>query len=107
MEYTTKELVYYTLSGQLKTWNPLPFVENAFADGQFCTKQYYNMLDAYQRLCARLGVTDEDADVEIIIHSLMSIERYLCDRMYDYGAYFTLHPIPFPDPPEQSMHDDR
>ena len=102
MKYTLKELVYYTLSGQLTTWTPLPFVENAFADGQFCTNHYYSMLDAYQRLCARLGITDEDADVEIIIHSLMSIENYLCNRMYDYGAYFALHPITTPELPEPS-----
>ena len=101
MNYTLKELVYYTLSGQLRTRNPLPFVENAFYPGNYCTTQYNNMLDAYERLCARLGVADEDADVEIIIHSLMSIEHYLCDRIYDYGAYFALHPIPIPDPPEQ------
>ena len=102
MKYMLKDLVYCTLSGQLTSWNPLPFVENAFHPGNYCITQYENMLDAYERLRQRLGVEDEDEDVEIIIHSLMSIENYLCHRMYDYGAFFTLHPIPSPEPPEQN-----
>lgn len=44
------------------------------------------MLDAYERLRERLGVGDEDADVEIMIDSLLSIQRELCLQMFDLGG---------------------
>lgn len=46
------------------------------------------MEDAYDRLCSRLGVVDEDGDVETIISSLMGIERAISFKMYGYGAKF-------------------
>ena len=41
------------------------------------------MLKAYARVCDRLGVVDEDEDVEVIIESLLSIQRILCMEMFD------------------------
>lgn len=84
------ENIYMTMSGQLVEEHCFPGVENAFARGEFCMIRYSQMLDAYQRLCKRLGTEDEDADVEVIIHSLMNIEKELCFRMYYYGAKFGL-----------------
>ena len=84
------ETIYMTMSGQLKEEYCFPGVENAFARGAFCMDEYSRMLAAYQRLCKRLGTEDEDADVEVIIHSLMNIEKELCFRMYYYGAKFGL-----------------
>ena len=49
------------------------------------------MLEAYQRLCERLGVQDEDDDVEIIINSLLNIQRETAYHMYYYGAKFKDH----------------
>mgnify|MGYP006955466334 FL=1 len=44
------------------------------------------MLDAYERLRERLGVTDEDEDVEIIIDSLLAIQRKLCREMFELAG---------------------
>lgn len=82
------DLVYNTLAGQLVEEYRIPGVENAFGEGSYCMKRYSDMLDAYGRLCERLGVVDEDDDVEIIIHALMDIEREMSMKMYHYGAKF-------------------
>ena len=78
------EEVYDSLQGQLVT--PVPGVENAFEEGKPCEQNYRKMLDAYARLCNRLGVGDEDEDAEIMISSLLAIQRELCMKMYAYGA---------------------
>ena len=78
------EEVYFTLLGE--SCEPIPGVENAFADGTVCDKCYNEMLDAYARLRDRLGVQDEDADVEIIINSLRKITDELCHQMFFYGT---------------------
>ena len=59
-----------------------------FLGEDICLKRYGDVLDAYQRLCVRLGTQDEDEDVETIIHAFMDIEKELCYRMYRYGAQF-------------------
>ena len=46
------------------------------------------MLDAYGRLCHRLGEKEEDADAEIMIDSLLRIQKELCLRMFEYGTAF-------------------
>lgn len=85
-------LVYETLHGVLIPEARVPGVEDAFAPGSRCERLYSAMLDAYERLCERLQVDgDEDADVEIIIQSLMEIEEEMCYRMYVYGAKFGIH----------------
>ena len=64
------ELVYESLTGELIV--PIRDVPNTFAPGSLCEGKYQEMLDAYARLRDRLGVVDEDADVEIIIDSLLA-----------------------------------
>lgn len=81
-----KERVYLTLTGNLRPSYCVPGVENAFAEGAFCMNKHREVMEAYERLCSRLGVTDKDDDVEIIINSFMDIEKYLCVKMYEYGA---------------------
>lgn len=86
--------VYYTLNGSnLPEWR-IPGVENAFAEGKPCMQLYESAYDAYQRLRERLGVIDEDADVEIIFNSLMEITRLLCIEMYKYGVLFSTLSLP-------------
>jgi len=67
----------------------MPGVENAFADDAYCMKKYRQMRDAYDRLCDRLGVEDEDEDVECIIGCFMDMERELCRLMFGYGQKFS------------------
>lgn len=51
-------------------------------------EQYCRIRDAYDHLCERLGVEDEDLDVETIIQCYMQIEEYIGLRMFEYGARF-------------------
>ena len=74
------EFVYESLIGELVV--PIKGVPNAFEQGSFCEARYHEMLDAYERLRERLGVEDEDADVEQIIDSLLAIQRKLCLEMF-------------------------
>lgn len=78
--------VYDSLLGELLF--PVPGVENAFEDGGMCMELYQNMMDAYSRLLLRLGQKEDDPDVEIIINSLLAIQKELCLKMYWYGTKF-------------------
>lgn len=80
--------IYDTVTGTNTLGDPLAGIENLFASGKLCEERYSRMLDAYGRLCDRLGVADEDADVEIIINSLMTIEREIAYAMYEYGEKY-------------------
>lgn len=82
------EDVYYTLGGQLVQEACVAGVENLYAEGKNCEKWYADILDAYERLRDRLGVQEEDEDVEIIIDSFLSICRETGYHMYLYGTQF-------------------
>jgi hypothetical protein len=79
------ELVYESLIGELV--DPIKDVPNAFEPGSYCETRYRQVLEAYERLRGRLGVTDEDPDVEIIIDSLLEIQRKLCMEMFDLAGF--------------------
>ncbi len=86
MDRMFAERVYQSLIGLLVT--PIPGVKDAFAEGMPCEQWYSEMLEAYARLRERLGVEDEDCDVEIMIQSFLSIQKELCIQMYRYGCCF-------------------
>jgi len=88
MEMQLWEQVYESMTCHVEESARMPGVENAFADGSYCMQQYRQMRDAYDRLCVRLGVVDEDEDVECILYCLEQIERELCRRMFCYGQRF-------------------
>ena len=85
MQQYPAEDVYLTLCGEIHDKYAVPGVENAYADGSECDRLYCELCDAYDRLRQRLGVVDEDGDVEIIIGNLLSIQAILCEKMYFYG----------------------
>lgn len=85
MEHTDATHVYNTLIGAYIPGCGVPGVENAFAEDAPCLKLYSNALDAYQRLCDRLNVLDEDDDVEVIFQSLLMISQILGEKMFYYG----------------------
>ncbi len=88
MKQTLMERVYETMAcGVLEAYQ-MPGVEDAFESGSYCMNLYAKALDAYERLCNRLGVKDEDNDIEIIFYSFWEIQKELCYRMYQYGAKF-------------------
>ena len=82
------EQVYESLTCHVADPWRMPGVINAFSDNSYCMGQYRKMRDAYDRLCDRLGVEDEDADIEIIIACYMGIQRELCHLMFTYGRQF-------------------
>ena len=84
-EMDFKEQVYYSMTGSLV--EPIPEVENIFERGKVYDVFYAKVFDARERLFERLGVY-EDSDVEIIIDSMLTLQREVALRMYDYGAKF-------------------
>lgn len=88
-----KELVYDLINGHLDleqhpVWESR-YVNNEFEPGTYCGEKYNLVYEANQRLCKRLGVEDgEDADVESIISNLFDIQRFLCEKMFEYGQMF-------------------
>ena len=85
MKKYTIEDVYDTLCGEVHGEYAVPGVENAYIDGGECDRLYNEMSQAYERLRDRLGVVDEDMDAEIMINSLLAIQRILCEKMFLYG----------------------
>ena len=85
MKNYTFEDVYDTLCGEVHGVYAVPGVENAYADGGECDRLYEEMSQAYERLRDRLGVIDEDMDVETIINSLLDIQYILCEKIFLYG----------------------
>lgn len=88
MDEDLAERIYQTVVVGLLPEYRVPGVEFAFEEGSFCMTRYGEMLNAYERLCDRLGVVDEDEDVEVIISALLDIQSELCHQMYRYGAQF-------------------
>ncbi len=74
--------IYDTMRGLLEEWARVPWVDNAFEEGSRCACAYEDMRSAYERLCERLGVCDEDQDLDIIVDSMEAIQEELCERMY-------------------------
>ena len=82
---TDFETVYESLLGLLTEDAALPWVENAFAPGGFCDREYARMRDAYCHICMRLGAGEEDFDLDTMVEAMESIQRELCRRMYEVG----------------------
>ena len=82
------EDIYYSLQGVVAPEARVPWVKDLFREGSPCDCAYGDMLRAYQRLTSRLGVADEDADVETIIHSLLEIQRILSFEMFRCGVEY-------------------
>ena len=82
------ENVYLTLQGLIVEELRVEAVENVFEEGSACATYYAQRQEAYSRLCARLGSSQEDADVEEIINALMCITDIVAYKMYEYGARF-------------------
>ena len=86
MDRGCAEYVYHTLLGEAEEGFCVPGVENLFEEGSVCDCAYEQMLDAYARLRERLGIENEDADVEQIINALRTIERTVSMKMFEYGV---------------------
>lgn len=84
---TEKEMrdIYFTLTGQLIPVAEVPGVPDAFAEGSFCARLLEEIYDARNRLLDRLGVVDEDADLECILSGYEEMQEYLCLEMFRLG----------------------
>lgn len=88
-----KELVYDLVNGALDLEEyPVEeskYVKNEYEEDGLCAKLYSDMRDAYDRVCARLGKPGaEDRDLDIMVDSLLKIDRYTSMKMYEYGWHF-------------------
>lgn len=79
------EEIYYTLLGEMDGRYVLPGVENAYAPDEECDRLYTEIIAARDRLRDRLGVSDEDPDLECILDNSLTIQRILCEKMFRYG----------------------
>lgn len=89
-----KKLIYDLMNGTLEFKDNPPeeckYVEDEFLEGKVCEQAYTEIMDAYQRLCQRLGGRgEEDEDIEIIIDKYEVITETLCMKMFDYGVSFS------------------
>ena len=83
---TVYEEIYYTMIGLYDSAHSMESVENAFAPGSERSLAYERMRDSYERLCHRLGIEKgEDADLEIMVASMETIQKDLCRRMFHCG----------------------
>ena len=82
------DLVYQTVIGEMQPDFELTGVEDAFAPGSLCDNAYEEMLRAYARIRIRLGVQDEDQEVETILHCMTVIQKEIAYQMYRYGVHF-------------------
>ena len=83
-----EEQVYATLLKSLEEESELSWVTPIFVPGHPCFDAYCNMQAAYDRMRQRLGITDEDEDVERIIDSLLHHGKLLTLEMFRYGRIY-------------------
>ena len=77
--------IYDSVMGNLTKEAHCPDIENLFESNKPCAMLYQQMLEAYWRLCEKLGQEDEDDDGEIMINSLLEITRIVGIKMFEYG----------------------
>ncbi len=88
MEESFVDRVYLTINGFLLPQFTVAGVEDIFGEGGIGIALYEQARDAYARICDRLGVRDEDPDLDIIISSMEDITKEISYRMYEYGTRF-------------------
>lgn len=88
MQESFMELVYLTMQGELIPEYAIANVEDIFAEGGIGIELYANAKNAYYRVCDRLGVKDEDRDLDGIISNMENLASEMAFRMYQYGAKF-------------------
>lgn len=82
------EEVYETLLNLRETEFCVPWVEPIFFQGHPCFQEYCDMQKAYERLCSRLGITEEDPDAEEMIDHLLKHGKLLAMEMFQYGRLY-------------------
>ena len=71
------DMLYYSLIGLLEDQAAEPGVPNLFAPGSLCDKAYQRLVEARNRISAKLGQED-DPDLCQILSEMDTIQRTLC-----------------------------
>ena len=90
------EEIYETVSGQTLQQLKMPGVENMFEPEKPCAILYNQAMDAYLRICSRLGIDDddpygfppEDYDLNTIMGCMDDICKLVALEMFRYGVKF-------------------
>ncbi len=82
------EKIYNSMLGSADSDDALPWVQNAFAEGSHCAREREELQEACLRIREHLGIWDQDADLDIILDCLESIQKELCFRMFDTGIQY-------------------
>ena len=88
MKESFMELVYLTMQGQLLPEYAIADVEDIFVADGIGNELYTKARIAYSNVCKRLGVKDEDSDLNEIIYYMEALADEMAYRMYRYGAKF-------------------
>ncbi len=80
--------IYETMLGLREPEAQVPWVRNAFEEGDYCAREYEEMRAAYQRICERTGLGDEDQDLEVIVTAMENIQKELCGQAFDLGQQY-------------------
>ncbi len=75
--------IYETMLGLREPEACVPGIEDAFKEGSLCASAYDEMRQCYRRLCARLGDSEEDRDLDQMVACLEGIQKELCRRMFE------------------------
>ena len=78
--------IYETVTGQVLPEYAHPIGDDLFAPGKPCEALYEQARAAGQRICHRLGASDEDHDVEEIFTSMDQICRMVAFEMFRCGV---------------------
>ncbi len=81
------EDIYRSMTGFYIPEAMVPGVPNLFAPYGYCDRECARMRQAYERLCARLGVDadDEDEDLNTMVEAMENIQKALCREMFLLG----------------------
>lgn len=82
------DAVYSTMIGTINEECRVPGIENAFAEGNSCQREYTMALAARDRICQQLGLEDPNEDLEILLGCMEAIQWDLCRRMYALVRFF-------------------
>ena len=81
-----EEQVYYTAIGMaVEASRALGVIDQYGPEGN-CHALYNRMRDAYDRLCARLGVGEEDSDLDEIVDLMEDICKEVAFEMFRCGS---------------------
>ncbi|MDD6023653.1 MAG: hypothetical protein PUC06_05365 [Oscillospiraceae bacterium] len=88
-QYDAMKTLIYELMIGMRCVEQFPFrlrriIRDEFSDRSIGSTLYEDVYNANLRICERLGV-EEDADIDILIDSMLQIAKHLSMQMFEYG----------------------